>query len=176
MWCSWTHSGAAGASGEISGGLKKAQPAWRGTCAAHGHLPAVSRSEHIHTKHYTDWHLKNLNIFLDVWLIKNLFFFLSVLSIDYKCQISIKRVNSRFIYYIHQRKMVAKLQLAVSVLSTRGSLERLVNYVFKETCLLYHLYPLCARCFSMPYQLLVKNLSQSCNILNVRTAVSLVIG
>lgn len=40
---SWTHSGAAGAAGEVPGGLEEAQPARGGTCAADGHLLAVSR-------------------------------------------------------------------------------------------------------------------------------------
>lgn len=41
--CSGTHSGAAGAFGEVPGGTKEAQPARGGACAADGHLPAVSR-------------------------------------------------------------------------------------------------------------------------------------
>lgn len=41
--CSGTHAGAAGAFGEVPGGIKEAQPAGGGTCAADGHLPAVSR-------------------------------------------------------------------------------------------------------------------------------------
>lgn len=41
--CSGTHAGAAGAFGEVPGGIKEAEPARGGTCAADGHLPAVSR-------------------------------------------------------------------------------------------------------------------------------------
>lgn len=41
--CSGTHSGTAGAFGEVPSGIKEAQPTRGGTCAADGHLPAVSR-------------------------------------------------------------------------------------------------------------------------------------
>lgn len=41
--CSGTHSGAAGAAGEVPGGTEEAQPAGGGTRAANGHLPALSR-------------------------------------------------------------------------------------------------------------------------------------
>lgn len=44
-WMSYSgpHSGPAGATGEVSGGPQEAELARGGTCAAHGHLFALSR-------------------------------------------------------------------------------------------------------------------------------------
>lgn len=41
--CSWPHSGAAGAAGEVPGGPEEARPARGGTRAVDGYLPAFSR-------------------------------------------------------------------------------------------------------------------------------------
>lgn len=40
---SGSHSGAVGTSGEVPGRSEEAQPARRGACAAHGHLPTLPR-------------------------------------------------------------------------------------------------------------------------------------
>lgn len=41
--CSGSHTGAVRTSREVPGRSKETQPPWRGTCAAHGHLPALPR-------------------------------------------------------------------------------------------------------------------------------------
>lgn len=40
---SGSHTGAVRTSREVPGRSKETQPPWRGTCAAHGHLPALPR-------------------------------------------------------------------------------------------------------------------------------------